>query len=145
MYDWAHQHIFEQKWDSNPPRAERVYALMSVARFDALVACYDTKYTYWAIRPSQLDPTITPLFPPPRHPSYPSAHGCNSGSAAAVLAYLFPRDGQTIEAKADEAAMSRMWAGIHFRSDDDAGLALGRKVAQRVIEWAKRDGSQRAP
>ena len=38
------------------------------------------------------------------------------------------------EARADEAAMSRMWAGIHFRSDDETGLALGRMVAQKVIK-----------
>jgi hypothetical protein len=59
------------------------------------------------------------------------------------MAYLFPRDGAEINAAADEAAMSRMWAGIHFRSDDDAGLALGRKVAEIVIELAQHDGAQR--
>ena len=142
FYDWAHRHIFEQKWEGDPPRAERVYALMSVAKYDAGVACFDTKYTYWAIRPSQLDPTVKPLFPPPPHPSYPSFHGCNSAATAVILAYLFPSDGKEIEASADEAAMSRMWAGIHFRSDDDAGLALGRKVGQLMIAWAKQDGSQ---
>lgn len=142
FYDWAHRHIFEQKWDSNPPRAERVYALMSVAKADAGIACFDSKYAYWAIRPSQLDPEVKPLFPPPPHPSYPSAHGCNSGATAAVLAYLFPDDGKAIEAQADNAAMSRMWAGIHYRSDDDAGLDLGRAVAKLVIERAKQDGAQ---
>ncbi len=142
FYDWAHRHIFEQKWDINPPRAERVYALMSVAKADAGIACFDSKYAHWAIRPSQLDPEDKSLFPPPPHPSYPSAHGCNSGATAAVLAYLFPADGKTIDAQADDAAMSRMWAGIHYRSDDDEGLALGRAVAKLVIERAKQDGSQ---
>jgi hypothetical protein len=59
-----------------------------------------------------------------------------------VLAWLFPNDAQAVTALADAAAMSRMWAGIHFRSDDDDGLALGRQVATLVIEWAKQDGAQ---
>lgn len=142
FYDWAHRHIFEQQWDSNPPRAERVYALMSVAKLDAGIACFDSKYTYWAIRPSQLDPEVKPLFPPPAHPSYPAFHGCNSEATAAILAYLFPADGKESEAQAENAALSRIWAGIHFRSDTDAGLALGRKVATLVIERAQHDGSQ---
>ncbi len=44
------------------------------------------------IRPSQLDPELKPLFPPPNHPSYPAAHGCISTAAAVVLARLFPGD-----------------------------------------------------
>ena len=43
--------------------------------------------------------------------------------------------------KADEAGMSRMWAGIHYRSDIETGLKLGRQVGDLVIEWAKADGS----
>jgi len=42
---------------------------------------------------------------------------------------------------ANEAGMSRMWAGIHFRSDIDTGLALGRLVAQRVIQQSTHDGA----
>jgi hypothetical protein len=68
-----------------------------------------------------------------------------SGAKADVLAYLFPNDAKAIVASADEAAMSRLWAGIHFHYDDDAGLALGRKVAQLVIEHAKNDGASSAP
>jgi hypothetical protein len=141
-YEWAGQRIFEYKLDSNPPRAARVYALMSVASYDAIIACFDSKYAYWAARPAMLDPTIKPLFPNPSHPSYPSAHGCNTGSTAAVLAYLFPKEGKAVEAMADEAAMSRMWAGIHFRSDDEDGLLLGREVASLVIQRAQNDGAE---
>ena len=56
---------------------------------------------------------------------------------------LFPAEAQYIHDKADEAGMSRMWAGIHFRSDIETGLKLGRNVAQLVIEHAAHDGSQR--
>jgi hypothetical protein len=59
-----------------------------------------------------------------------------------MLGYLFPRDADYFTAQAQEAGSSRLWAGIHFRSDIEAGLGVGRAVAQKVIEWAKNDGSQ---
>jgi hypothetical protein len=117
-----------------------VYALANIASYDATVACWDAQYAYWAIRPFQLDPNFKPLFTTPNHPSYPAAHGCASSAPTAVLASLFPRDANILNAMADEAAESRIWAGIHSRSDVVAGLELGRKVAQKVIERAKSDG-----
>jgi len=137
----ADQKIFEYRLDTNPPRAARVHALMGVATYDATVACWDGKYTYWAMRPFQYDSSFTPLVPVPAHPSYPAAHGCHSGSAAAVLAYLFPRDAASLTAQADEAGMARLWGGIHFPSDIRVGLSLGRTIAQRVVSRAQGDGS----
>jgi membrane-associated phospholipid phosphatase len=134
------QKIFEYRLDINPPRAARVYALAYVAAYDATVACWDAKYTYWAIRPFMLG--VTPLFTTPNHPSYPAAHGSFSGSISAVLASLFPQDAAALNALGTEAGESRLWAGIHFRSDIDTGLALGRAVAKLVIERAEKDGSQ---
>lgn len=138
----ADQKIFEYRLDTSPPRAARVQALMSIATYDATVACWDAKYTYWAMRPFHYDREFTPLIPVPAHPSYPAAHGCHSGAAAAVLAYLFPRDTTSLTAQANEAGMSRLWGGIHFPSDIRVGLALGRAVAQRVVDRAQDDGSQ---
>ena len=63
--------LFEYQLDRNPPRAARAYALMSIAAHDALIACWDGKYTYWAARPNMLDPTIVTLFPNPNHPILP--------------------------------------------------------------------------
>ena len=134
------QKIFEYRLDVNPPRAARVYALASIAAYDATVACWDAKYTYWAIRPFMLG--VTPLFPTPNHPSYPAAHGCLSGAISAALAYLFPRDAAALNALGTEAGESRLWGGIHFRSDIETGLALSRAVAKLVIERAESDGSQ---
>ena len=134
------QKIFEYRLDGNPPRAARVYALASVAAYDATVACWDAKYTYWAIRPFMLG--VTTLFPTPNHPSYPAAHGSLSGAISAVLAYLFPADTVALNGLGNEAGESRLWAGIHFRSDIDTGLALGRAVAKLVMERAEKDGSQ---
>jgi membrane-associated phospholipid phosphatase len=133
-YDIGSLRIFEHHLDKNPPQAARIYAAMSIAHYDAQIACLDAKYAYWAPRPFQLDPELVTLFPTPNHPSYPAAHGCASGAITAVLEHFFPSEAEAIQARADEAAMSRLWAGIHFRSDIETGLALGRSVAQRVIE-----------
>jgi len=132
--------IDEYRLDKNPPRAARVYAVANVAWYDTVVACWDAKYTYWQIRPYQQG--VTTLFPTPNHPSYPGAHACSSGTIGAALAYLFPRDAAALNQRAEEAGESRIWAGIHYRSDTNAGLALGRSVAQLIIERAKKDGSQ---
>lgn len=134
--------ILEYGMGANAPRVARAYAIWSTAFYDAGVACWDAKYTYWQIRPFQLDQNWRPLFPTPNHPSYPAAHGCFSSAAAAVIAYLFPHDAQTINAMADEAAESRIWAGIHYRSDVIVGLALGRAVAQKAIERSRIDESR---
>jgi len=140
--DQLDRKMMEYGLDANPPRAARAYALWSIAFYDAGVACWDAKYAYWQIRPFQLDPNWRTLFPTPNHPSYPAAHGCFSSAAAAATGYLFPRNAQALNALADEAAESRIWAGIHYRSDVTVGLALGRAVAQRVVDVARRDGSR---
>jgi PAP2 superfamily len=139
----ADQKIFEYRLDNNPPRAARVQALTSIATYDAAVACWDAKFTYWAMRPFQYDPRFTPIIPVPAHPSYPAAHGCHSGAAAAVLGHLFPRDSASLNAQADEAGAARLWGGIHFPSDIRVGLALGRAVALRVVERGMQDDASR--
>jgi membrane-associated phospholipid phosphatase len=142
LNDLTTQKITEYRLDTNPPRAARAYALVSIAFYDSLIACWDAKFTYWAIRPNQLDPTITTLFPNPNHPSYPSAHTSLAIGQAEALAYLFPRDAEFIRNFAVESGNSRIWAGIHYRSDIDAGLTMSKKVAELIIERAKNDGSQ---
>ena len=141
-YDNAGRHIFERHLDTNPPEAARIYALVSVTQNDAILACWDAKYAYWAMRPFQVDSQFVTLFPTPNHPSYPAAHGCSSGALAAILAYLFPEEAEAITARGEEAAMSRMWGGIHFPSDIEAGLALGRAVAGKVIEHDRQSITQ---
>ncbi len=133
--------VLEDRLDSDPPLAARAYALQNIAGIDAGIACWDSKYTYWAIRPYQLDPDVKPLFVV-NHPSYPAAHGCLSNAEAVILGYLFPHDAAALAALAEEARESRVWAGIHYRSDIVAGAALGRAVAEKVIDRGKKDGSQ---
>jgi hypothetical protein len=133
--------LSEARWDTNPPRAARAYAAVSVAGYDSAVACWDGKYAYWAGRPVHFDPTITTLLPNYPHPDYPSGHSTVDSGAAEVLATLFPRDANFFRSRATEDASSRVWAGIHFRSGVEAGLTLGRAVGQRVVERIKADGA----
>ncbi len=140
-YNQAHTALFEDRMNANPPRAARVYALMSVARYDSMVACWEGKYAYWAIRPFQLDSTLTTLFATPNHPSYPAAHASLSVGITDVMAYLFPTRADLFRSQALDAGHSRRVAGIHYQSDIDAGNTLGHNVAKAVIDWASQDGS----
>jgi hypothetical protein len=139
-YDNASRKIFEHHLDSNPPQAARIYALTSVAHYDGFIGCWDAKYTYWAIRPFQLDEEVVTLFPTPSHPSYPSGHSCAIGAAAATLGYLFPEQAELMNQLAAEMGESRILSGLHFRSDVESGLALGKAVGDLVIERAEAMG-----
>jgi membrane-associated phospholipid phosphatase len=113
--------------------AARIMFLMNAAAWDALIGCFDAKYHYWFIRPPQADPAITLPIGLPPHPSYPSAHSCVSGSSTEVLAAMFPSERRMLDAVAEEASLSRLYAGIHYRFDMEAGLALGRRAAAKAL------------
>lgn len=113
--------------------AARVMFIMAAASFDASIGCFDAKYHYWYVRPPQADPGIVTVFATPPHPSYPSAHSCLIGAQTAVLAAFFGKEAARLESVALEASLSRLFAGIHFRFDMDAGSALGREVAALAL------------
>jgi hypothetical protein len=133
--------LFEYRLDSNPPRAARAYALVSIAGYDATVACWDGKYHYWVARPNQFDPTLTTVLPTYPIPDYPSGHASTAGATEAMLGYLFPREAAYFASRAEELGASRVWAGIHFPSAVHAGLAQGRAVTNKIIARAREDGS----
>jgi membrane-associated phospholipid phosphatase len=141
-YRYADKWMMEDHLDRNAPRAARVYALIAATMFDAFIASQDGKFTYWYIRPHQLNAAIVPLFPVPNFPSYPSNHSTFSASRSEILAYLFPTRAEFIRAVGKEGGDSRIWAGIHFPMDNVAGVNLGHSVAQVFIDWAQHDGSQ---
>jgi membrane-associated phospholipid phosphatase len=141
-YVYANKWISEDKLDQNPPRVARAYALIALSFFDAFIGSQDGKFTYWYIRPPQLDTAIVPLFPVPNFPSYPSNHATFSSTRSEMLAYLFPAHADFIRAVGKEAGDSRIWAGIHYQIDLDSGNALGKSIAQKFIAWANSDGSQ---
>jgi hypothetical protein len=121
------------RYHLNERRAAHALALMHMAEMDANIACHDAKYTYWLIRPYKADSAIVTSIAKPNHPSYPSNHACVSGAAAYVLGALFPADASELAATADEAGESRLYAGIHYRFDKDAGLRIARQVASLAL------------
>jgi membrane-associated phospholipid phosphatase len=136
------QKLFEYRLDTNPPRAARAYALVSIASYDASVANWNAKLHYMTARPNQFDPEITTILPTYSLPDYPSAHAASMGATAQVLSHLFPRDASFFQSRADENAASRMWAGIHFRSACEAGVLQGRQVGQAIVDYASGDGAE---
>jgi membrane-associated phospholipid phosphatase len=125
----------------NELRAARVFALLNLALMDAGVACWESKYHYLVPRPSQADPAITTPVGLPNFPSYPSAHSAFSGAAAEVLAYLFPEEKAELDGKAEEASLSRLYGGIHYRFDMESGLAQGRAIGRLAVARGRSDGS----
>ncbi len=123
------------------PNAHRVYTYLTMAVYDATIAAWESKYFYNRPRPSEVDTTLPTALPTPRSPAYPSEHAAAAGAAATVLAYFFPDEALSFQAMAEEAAQSRVLAGVQFPSDSSAGLELGRRVAEQVIARAKVDGS----
>ena len=140
-------------------QAAEVYARVGMALADAFIACWDAKFHYNRIRPityiqryidaawnatAITDPVYTPPFP-----EYPSGHSTEAGAAAAVLSAIFgddytftdrsqerlgfaPRTYASFWEAAREAAESRLYGGIHYRSANEQGLVQGQCVAGYV-------------
>lgn len=130
------------------PRQTRVFGLLNVAMADAGVSSWDAKYAYWTPRPENairdlgIDPGWEPYLDTPFFPSYVSGHSTYSGAAGEILAHLFPDDAKLWRAKAEEAGISRLYGGIHFRSDNVHGLRMGREIGRLAARHAERDGAE---
>jgi hypothetical protein len=122
-------------------RAARAFALLNMAMHDAAVGCWDAKFTYFNPRPSQLDPDIRTVIGLPNFPSYTSGHSTFSAAAAAVLSYLFPGDAGAFDAQKEEAAISRLYGGIHYRSDIEVGKEHGKRIGSYAVTFAMHDGA----
>lgn len=139
--------------------AAEAYARTGIAVADAFIGCWYVKYQYNRMRPIEYiqavidpqwnnplvsDPVITPPFP-----EYPSGHSTEIAAAATVLTDLFGEDYLLIDRTqerlgfaprvyasfadaAEEAAVSRLYGGIHYRSGNEAGLAQGKCIGERV-------------
>lgn len=139
----------------------RAFAIMNAAIRDAFVATWHAKYHYWSMRPvtairrerilgepnPYYDPGWLPNLSTPPFPAYVSGHSAESAAAARVLQFLMPDSGEptgailtemgpagSIDELAEQAAYSRLVGGIHFRSDNEQGLILGRRIAALAIE-----------
>ncbi len=143
-------------------------AHVNLAMSDAMIGCWDAKYTYVSWRPitaiqladtdgnpdTLADPTWTPLLATPPFPGYPSAHSCASAAATRVLSHYFGentaitvtndalpgemRSFSSFSAALEEVINARVFGGIHFRTDCTAGQALGNAVGEYVIQHSLR-------
>jgi PAP2 superfamily len=115
----------------------RSLALLNRSLMDAAIVCWEAKTYYCYPRPSQVDPSVNPRLPLPNFPSYPSGHSVFSSTAATVLGNIFPSEAVNLNKMAEEASISRLYAGVHFQMDCEAGVTLGKKIGQLAIEKAK--------
>jgi len=122
-------------------RAARAFALLNMAMHDAAVGCWEAKYYYFNPRPAQFDPSIKTSIGLPNFPSYTSGHSTFSAAAAVVLGYLFPSGAAEFEAMRDEAGLSRLYGGIHYPSDIEAGKEHGKRIGAYTVRFARQDGA----
>jgi hypothetical protein len=122
-------------------RAARTFALLNIALHDAAVGCWETKFFYFNPRPSQLDPAIKTSTGIPNFPAYTSGHSTYSGAAGSVLSYIFPAHANFFEEQAQEAGLSRLYGGIHYRKDCEVGLDHGKAIATYTLNFARTDGA----
>jgi hypothetical protein len=148
---------------TNLETTARLFEVLNLSFADSVIAFYDAKYHYLVWRPVTAirlaktsgnpaivgDPTWTPLVPTALDPSYPAAHAVISADGATVLSAFFGNKDQIRSTSdtlpgvvatytsysdiATEVNLSRIYAGNHTRTDDDAGSELGNNVAQFVI------------
>jgi membrane-associated phospholipid phosphatase len=131
------------------------YARTAVALADGFLSAWEVKYLTGVVRPetvinAYLDPAWAPLLQTPPFPEYTSGHSVISNAAAAVLTAQFgprvrfidsteteyglpARTFASFQAAADEAAISRLYGGIHYRRAIEEGSAQGRRVGAHVV------------
>lgn len=121
-----------------PPYASRILAAVEAGLNDTFVVVWHYKYNWNVARPIQYDPDLEPILCTPRFPTYVSGHSAISGCAAVILSYFFPGESEKLNELAEEAAVSRLYGGIHFPIDNEAGLVVGRTIGEAVVEHLKR-------
>jgi membrane-associated phospholipid phosphatase len=122
------------------PREVRLLAPLAAVQFDAYIAAHDAKYTFWRLRPSMADPTILPLIGLPNHPAYVSNAAIISSAVADWIGYMFPAEAAVWRYRGDEAGLSRIYAGIHYPSDERAGNQMGKSLAALAIQRDRLNG-----
>ena len=146
-----------QKEGATLATCAEIYAKVSMGVSDAFVSCWKCKYIHNYMRPisyirMKFDPNFASLLETPPFPEFTSGHSVQSGATAKILstafgtAYLFtdkthasrtdidgtPRSYRSFNEMAKEAAISRLYGGIHFQEAIDIGLAQGTKVAEEI-------------
>lgn len=136
---FANEFMVESKM--NPLRSARTLAYMNMAIMDSGISCWDAKYYYHYPRPIQMIDGFKTIAGTPNFPSYTSGHSVFSAAASEVLAYIFPDKAALVRGWAEEAAISRVYGGIHWTFDATVGTDQGREVAKFTVDVAKLDGA----
>jgi hypothetical protein len=146
-----------QKENWNLARSAEAYAKVGIALADGFVSCWRCKYKHNYLRPitfirSKFDADWTSILETPPFPEYTSGHSVASGATARVLSDLFgykysftdrthekrtdingtPRSFASFNDMAAEAAISRLYGGIHYREAIEKGVAQGTEVGEEV-------------
>lgn len=151
--------IAATKSNNNFDETIYAYTKTSIAIADAFISCWDEKYRSNLIRPETLinehiDENWKPVLQTPPFPEYTSGHSVVSGAASVALTSVFGenfafdddteipyglpvRSFPSFEAAADEAAISRMYGGIHYRKAVEVGVTQGRALGSFVVENLK--------
>lgn len=151
--------IAARKTNSDVMQTVHAYTKTSIAIADAFISCWDEKYRSNLIRPETLinehiDDSWEPVLQTPPFPEYTSGHSVVSGAAATVLTDIFGdnfafdddteipyglpiRSFSSFNQAADEAAISRMYGGIHYRAAVDVGVKQGRDLGKFVVDNLK--------
>jgi membrane-associated phospholipid phosphatase len=131
----------------SPNRQARLAAILHTALHDAVIVTWAAKYQFNRTSPSQLAPDVIPVATitgevSAPEPSYPSEHAAIAGTAVGLLTAFFPKEEANLKAMAAELGQTRLLMGVNYRSDLDAGFALGQAVAQQALARAATDGAQ---
>ena len=151
--------IAARKTDSDFAKTVYAYTKASIAMADAFISCWDEKYRSNLIRPETLinqhiDDSWQPVLQTPPFPEYSSGHSVVSGAASVVLTDIFGddfafdddtevpyglpiRSFDSFSQAADEAAISRMYGGIHYRAAVEIGVKQGRDLGDFVVDKLK--------
>jgi hypothetical protein len=115
------------------PEVSQVLAFVHAALNDVFVITWLLKY-YWDVaRPHQYGRNLNTVVSTPLFPAYPSAHATVAGCTEVILSYFFPTQAVTIRQRMEQSALSRLYAGVHFKVDNDEGLRLGRQIGEIVV------------
>jgi membrane-associated phospholipid phosphatase len=116
------------------PQVSRILAYVHAALNDTFIITWYLKYSWDVARPNQYSRNLPTVLPTPLFPAYPSAHATVAGCAEVLLSYFFPPHSNTITEKMEQATLSRLYAGVHFKVDNDEGLKLGRQIGEMVVQ-----------
>jgi hypothetical protein len=122
-----------KKYKLGSPNVARVLGYFNAACNDAFVMSWFFKYLWDVARPNQYGKNLSTVLSTPRFPSYPSAHATIAGCAEVILSYFFPLESARLKIIMEQCAQSRLYAGVHFKVDNDEGLRLGRQIGGIVV------------